>query len=159
LNHNLVKTLLQLWEQISNVYLSSPRCSICSQIHESMKHWVCYQLEARKTFSWRVHDSLPFLAKPTAAAIGPRGTLDSPVQPSNRWMSHVSSVDRAIGHWLGAWLAHRPILCASDSSVNYSRVSLSFPESGQSGAQYAGAGLAELSQTSPFESFLIWEVS
>jgi hypothetical protein len=38
LSHNLVKTLLLPWEQIWNVYLSSPECSICSQIHESKRH-------------------------------------------------------------------------------------------------------------------------
>jgi hypothetical protein len=51
LNHNLVKTLLLLWEKISNVYLSLPRCNICSQIHQSMKHWVCYQLGVHKMSS------------------------------------------------------------------------------------------------------------
>jgi hypothetical protein len=45
LSHNIVKTLLQLWEQIWNFYLSSPKCNICSQIHESMSCWVCYWLE------------------------------------------------------------------------------------------------------------------
>jgi hypothetical protein len=52
LSHTLVKTLLQLWEQTLNAYLSLPKYSICSQIHESRKHWVCYQLVVHMRSSW-----------------------------------------------------------------------------------------------------------
>jgi hypothetical protein len=41
----------------------------------------------------------------------PRGTTDSPVRPSDHWLSHVSPADRAVDHWLGARLAHRTVRC------------------------------------------------
>jgi hypothetical protein len=48
------------------------------------------------------------------------GTPDSPVQPSDRWLSHVSPADHVVDRWLGAWLV------TPDSSVNYSHDALCF---------------------------------
>jgi hypothetical protein len=56
----------------------------------------------------------------------PRGTPNSPVAPSDHWLSHLSSADRAVKHWMGAWLAHRTVWCTPDSLVNFSRSTLSF---------------------------------
>jgi hypothetical protein len=106
-------------------------------------------------------DFLPFLAKLAIASHGPRGTLDSPVPPSDRWLSHVSPVNRAVDRWLRTRLAHQTVWCTSNSSVNYSCGALSiFPRAAclpgrqpghrtLSGAPQAGASLAGLSQTSP----------
>jgi hypothetical protein len=40
---------------------------------------------------------------------GPVGALDSPVWPFDRWLSHVSPVDRADDRWPRAPLAHRTV--------------------------------------------------
>jgi hypothetical protein len=50
-----------------------------------------------------------------------RCTPDSPVPPSDRWLSHVSRADRAADRWSGRPLAHRTVRCTPDSPVNYSR--------------------------------------
>jgi hypothetical protein len=50
-----------------------------------------------------------------------RCTPDSPVPPSDRWLGHVSRVDRAADRWPGRPLAHRTVRCTPDSPVNYSR--------------------------------------
>jgi hypothetical protein len=50
-----------------------------------------------------------------------RCTPDSPVTPSDRWLGHVSRVDRAADRWPGRPLAHRTVRCTPDSPVNYSR--------------------------------------
>jgi hypothetical protein len=50
-------------------------------------------------------------------------TPDSPVLPPDRWLGHVSCVDRAADRWPGRPLAHRTVRCTPDSLVNYSRTS------------------------------------
>jgi hypothetical protein len=50
-----------------------------------------------------------------------RCTPDSPVPPPDRWLGHVSRVDRSVDRWLGRPLAHRTVRCTPDSPVNYSR--------------------------------------
>jgi hypothetical protein len=50
-----------------------------------------------------------------------RCTSDSPVPPSDRWLSHVSRADHAADRWLGRPLAHRTVRCTPDSPVNFSR--------------------------------------
>jgi hypothetical protein len=51
-------------------------------------------------------------------------TPDSPVPPSDRWLSHVSRADRAADRWPGQPVAHRTVRCTPDSPVNYSRTPL-----------------------------------
>jgi hypothetical protein len=53
-----------------------------------------------------------------------RCTPDSPVPPPDRWLGHVSCVDRAADRWPGRPLAHRIVRCTPDSPVNYSRTPL-----------------------------------
>jgi hypothetical protein len=74
---------------------------------------------------------LPYLAKPTVGSLGAVGapdtvwcTPDSPVPPPDRWLGHVSRVDRAADRWPGRPLAHRTVRCTPDSPVNYSRTPL-----------------------------------
>ena len=50
-----------------------------------------------------------------------RCTPDSPVPPSDRWLSHVSRADSAADRWPGRPLAHRTVRCTPDSPVNFSR--------------------------------------
>jgi hypothetical protein len=76
-------------------------------------------------------DFLPYLAKPTVGSLGAVGTPDtvrctpdSPVPPPDRWLGHVSRVDRAADRWPGRPLAHRTVRCTPDSPVNYSRTPL-----------------------------------
>jgi hypothetical protein len=52
-----------------------------------------------------------------------RCTSDSPVPPPDRWLGHVSRVDRAADRWPDRPLAHRTVRCTPDSPVNYSRTS------------------------------------
>jgi hypothetical protein len=47
-----------------------------------------------------------------------------PVPPPDRWLGHVSRVDRAADRCLGRPLAHRTVRCTPDSSVNFSRTPL-----------------------------------
>jgi hypothetical protein len=42
-------------------------------------------------------------------ALGPLGTLDSPMWPSDRWLGHVSPVDRVDDRWPWAPLAHQTV--------------------------------------------------
>jgi hypothetical protein len=87
--------------------------------------------------AWRTGQSgadfLPYLAKPTVGSLGAVGapdtvrcTPDSPVPPSDRWLGHMSRVDRAADRWPGRPLAHRTVRCTPDSPVNYSRTPLIF---------------------------------
>jgi hypothetical protein len=76
-------------------------------------------------------DFLPYLAKPTVGSLGAVGapdtvrcTPDSPVPPPDRWLGHVSRVDRAADRWPGRLLAHRTVRCTPDSPMNYSRMPL-----------------------------------
>jgi hypothetical protein len=84
--------------------------------------------------------------------------------------AHAVPADRAADRWLSAWLAHR---CTLNNSVNYSHGALNFSREWPvrrmrqpkhrtlSGAHQtvqcteAGASLASLSQTPPFELLLI----
>jgi hypothetical protein len=77
------------------------------------------------TGQWTMSDFLPFLAKPTIASHGSRGTLDRPVRHSDRWLSHVSPADRAVDCWLSARLAHRMVRWIIAASPQH------FLESGQ----------------------------
>ena len=52
-----------------------------------------------------------------------RCTPDSPVPPSDRWLSHVSRADSAADRWPDRPLAQRTVRCTPDSPVNYSRTS------------------------------------
>jgi hypothetical protein len=119
---------------------------------------------------WTMNSArFPYLVKPTVASLWSHGTSDSPV--AHRTVrcgqvtvgrSHVAPVDHAVDRWLSARLAHRTVRCTPDSPVNYSHGALAFsrerpvhrvrqPSTGQSGAPQAGASLAGLSQTYPFE--------
>jgi hypothetical protein len=53
-----------------------------------------------------------------------RCTPDSPVPPSDCWLSHVSRADRAADRWPDRPLAHRTVRCTPDSPVNYIRTLL-----------------------------------
>jgi hypothetical protein len=130
-------------------------------------HWIV----RCTTIQWTVCDSLPFLAKPAVATTGPRGTPDSPVRPSHRWLSHVSSADRTIGRRPGARLAHRTvrwIIAAEPSAFSWDILNPK-PDSlgtghclvhtGQSVAPQAGASLACFSQTSPIQFLSLWNGS
>jgi hypothetical protein len=85
--------------------------------------------------AWRTGQSgadfFPSLAKPTVGTFGAVGapdtvrcTPDSPMPPSDRWLSHVSRAYRVADHWHGRPLAHRTVRCTPDSPVNYSRTPL-----------------------------------
>ena len=50
-----------------------------------------------------------------------RCTPDSPVPPSDRWLSHASRVDCTADRWPSRPLAHRTVRCTPDSPVNFSR--------------------------------------
>jgi hypothetical protein len=77
------------------------------------------------TGQWTVPDFLPFLPKSTVASHWSCGTPDSPVLPSDRWLSHVSPADRVVDRWLGTWLAHRTVRWIIAAAP------WTFPESGQ----------------------------
>jgi hypothetical protein len=101
-----------------------------------------------------------------------RCTPDSPVPPSDRWLSHVSRVDSATDRWPGQPLVHRTVRCTPDSPVNYSRTSpvnsreqllhASQPgapdtvrcTTGQSGAPRLGRFLAARANSFPIRFFL-----
>jgi hypothetical protein len=56
------------------------------------------------------------------------GTPNSPVRPSDRWLSHVLLADRAVDRWVNARLTHQTVWCTSNSPVNYNIVALNiFP--------------------------------
>jgi hypothetical protein len=61
---------------------------------------------------------------PLGAPVTVRCTPDSPVRPSDRWLGHVSPVDRATDRWRRAPLAHLTVRCSPDSPVNFSRCAL-----------------------------------
>jgi hypothetical protein len=69
-------------------------------------------------------DFLPDLAKPTVGSLGAVGAPDSPVPPPDRWLGHVSRVDRAADRWPDRPLAHQTVWCTPDSPVNYSHTPL-----------------------------------
>jgi hypothetical protein len=63
--------------------------------------------------------------------LGPVGapdtcTPDSPVWPTDHWLSHVSPVERADERWPWVPLAHRIVRCTLVSPVNYSRGAFAF---------------------------------
>jgi hypothetical protein len=78
-----------------------------------------------RTRQWTMHDFLPFMAKPTVAATGPRGTPDSPVWPGDRWWSpHVARWSRGRPlAWAG--LAHQTVQWI------IAMTPLAFPDSGE----------------------------
>jgi hypothetical protein len=87
--------------------------------------------------AWRTGQSgadfLPYLAKPTVGRLGAVGapdtvrcTPDSPMPPPDRWLGHVSRVDRAADRWPCRPLVHRTVRCTPDSLVNYSCTPLTY---------------------------------
>jgi hypothetical protein len=77
---------------------------------------------------------------------GPVGAPDSPVHPTDRWSCHASPAEFAADRWRWRPLAHRTVRCTTgqsgappDSPVNYSRMPLSNPESGEFTAGQPGA--------------------
>jgi hypothetical protein len=61
-----------------------------------------------------------FSSEADRCALGPLGAPDSPVRLSDRWLGHVSPVDRAADRWPRALLARRTVRCTTDSPVNFS---------------------------------------
>jgi hypothetical protein len=111
-----------------------------------------------------------FLGEADCWALGPLGTLDSPVRPSDVGSGHVSPIDHAVDRWCGrCWLtgqfgAYRTvqwILATALSVISREQRVRCWASLGteQSGASQAGASLAGLSQTSPIQSHLIWQGS
>jgi hypothetical protein len=61
---------------------------------------------------------LSFFGEADRWRLGAVGAPDSPVPPSNRWLGHVSRVDRTTDRWPGRPLAHRTVRCTPDSPVH-----------------------------------------
>jgi hypothetical protein len=113
-------------------------CLVCSSMRIGVPFIAPRQLGAVESIpgrqflpsvAWRTGQSgadfFPFLTKSTVGAPDTvRCTPDSPVPPSDRWLSHVSRADRAADRWPGRPLAHRTVWCTPDSPVNYSRMPL-----------------------------------
>ena len=67
---------------------------------------------------------LPTVGLATCRAQNPWPTVgspDSPVPPSDHWLSHVSRAESVADRWPGRPLAHRTVRCTPDSPVNFSR--------------------------------------
>jgi hypothetical protein len=116
-------------------------CLVCSSMRLGVPFIAPRQLGAVESklgrqflhsVAWRTGQSgadfRPYLAKPTVGSLGAVGapdtvrcTPDSPVPPPDRWLGHVSRVDRAADRWPGRPLAHWTVRCTPDSPVNYSR--------------------------------------
>jgi hypothetical protein len=69
------------------------------------------------SFFWRNRPLCPW---------SPWRTGHCPVRPSDRWLGHVSPVDRAADRWPRASLAHRTVRCTPDSSMIFSRGACAF---------------------------------
>jgi hypothetical protein len=120
-----------------------------------------------------MHDLLPFLVKPSVAAMTPLAHRTVRCGLVTVGAGHALPADCVADRWCGRGWLTRQSSGTPDSQVNYSRDSPTFLESsefvehaslgtghcpvhtGQSGAPQDGASLAGLSQTSPIQSHLI----
>jgi hypothetical protein len=89
--------------------------AFCRVVHRTVR---CITEHEQCLFGAR---SPSFSGEADRCALGPLGAPDSPVWPSDRWLSHVSPVDRVDDRWSRAPLAHRTVWCTPYSPVNFSR--------------------------------------